>query len=97
MHFYSYEIHITFDPCFLQEAPPPGSYDVQQSYELSQLHREKAKPRTEAASRKHGSFLSAASRFAPPRDVVISKADLDNPGKQLLTHYSRMDLPTTIN
>ena len=66
-----------------QDVPPPGSYDVQQSYELSQLHRERAKPRTDVASRKHGSFMSAASRFAPPRDVVIAAADLDNPGKTL--------------
>lgn len=68
------------DQTVVKEVPPPGSYDVQKSYDRSQIHIERAKPRTEVASRKHGSFLSAASRFAPPRDVVIPKADVDNPG-----------------
>lgn len=68
------------DPVVIKDVPPPGSYDVQKSYDLSQLHPERAKPRTDAASRKHGSFLSAASRFAQPRDVVVANADLDNPG-----------------
>lgn len=68
------------EPTVVKEVPPPGSYDVQKSYQLSQLQSERAKPRTETASRKHGSFMSAASRFAPPRDVVVAKADIDNPG-----------------
>ena len=76
-------IQITNIVLYFQDIPPPGTYDVQKSYDHSQVHIERAKPRTEVASRKHGSFLSAASRFAPPRDVVGSKADLDNPGKPL--------------
>lgn len=64
----------------VKEVPPPGAYDVQKSYELSQLHGERAKPRTEVANRKHGSFMSAASRFAPPRDVVVMRSEPDNPG-----------------
>ncbi|XP_012937839.1 sperm-tail PG-rich repeat-containing protein 2 [Aplysia californica] len=62
------------------DAPPPGSYDVIKSYEKSQVKPPVAKPRSEAANRKHGSFMSAASRFAPPRDVVVHKPDLENPG-----------------
>ncbi|KAH3873776.1 hypothetical protein DPMN_037014, partial [Dreissena polymorpha] len=63
-----------------KEIPPPGAYDVQRSYQNSQVHVGHAKPRTEVASRKHGSFMSAASRFAPPRDVVLQASDIDNPG-----------------
>ena len=47
----------------LQDAPPPGSYDVIKSYDRSQVKPPVAKPRTEAAHRKHGSFMSAASRY----------------------------------
>ncbi|KAJ8318874.1 hypothetical protein KUTeg_003965 [Tegillarca granosa] len=64
-----------------QDCPPPGAYEVQKAFEKSQLRTERAKPRTEDANRKHGSFLSAASRFAPPRDVLkTSRADPENPG-----------------
>lgn len=58
----------------LKELPPPGAYDVQKSYDQSQIHQERAKPRTEAANKKHSSFLSAASR-----DLVM-KTEMDNPG-----------------
>jgi hypothetical protein len=71
------QAHVTV---YFQEVPPPGSYDVQKSYEHSQIHMERAKPRTDVASRKHGSFMSAASRFAPPRDMVIAESDKDTPG-----------------
>ena len=67
----------------MQEIPPPGSYNVQQSYDKSQVHIDIAKPRTEAANRKHTSFMSASSRFAPPRDNVVKAktgVDPDNPG-----------------
>lgn len=63
--------------------PPPGSYEVAKSYQLSQLNTEKTKPRTDEAKRKHGSFLSAASRFAPPRDMVSSNTEADFPGNIL--------------
>lgn len=66
----------------LQEMPPPGSYEVAMSYQNSQLQgTERTKPRTDEAKRKHGSFLSAASRFAPPRDVINHNNDPDLPGK----------------
>lgn len=55
------------------------------SYERSQMKHEKSLPRSEAAKRKHGSFLSAASRFAPPRDVVYNKTDPDVPGRAFQT------------
>lgn len=64
----------------VKDFPPPGAYDVQKSYDRSQIHLERAKPRTDVASHKHGSFMSAASRFAIPRDMVTGKADTDNPG-----------------
>ncbi|KAL5018397.1 hypothetical protein ScPMuIL_004119 [Solemya velum] len=67
-------------PTVIKEIPPPGSYEVQQSFDQSQIRSEKAKPRTEVANKKHGSFLSAASRFAPARDQVVKLTDLDNPG-----------------
>uniref|UniRef100_A0A0B6ZU50 Sperm-tail PG-rich repeat-containing protein 2 n=1 Tax=Arion vulgaris TaxID=1028688 RepID=A0A0B6ZU50_9EUPU len=50
------------------DAPPPGAYDVVTAYELSQVKPSIAKPRSEAAIRKHNSFLSAAPRFARYKD-----------------------------
>ena len=82
--------------CF-QEVPPPGAYDVQVAYEKSQVHRDIAKPRTEVANRKHGSFLSAASRFAPPRDVVVDVADLDNPGRMVVACEKSKYLSSVFN
>lgn len=67
--------------CFLQEIPPPGSYDVAKSHTKSQVKKDLAPPRTSAAKARQGAFKSSASRFAPPRDVVISEADPLNPGK----------------
>lgn len=69
--------------------PPPGSYEVSQAYENSQIKRgERTKPRTDEASRKQGSFLTAASRFAPSRDIVVAKPDLENPGKLILIVFT---------
>jgi hypothetical protein len=67
--------------------PPPGSYEVAKSYQLSQLGTEKTKPRTDEAKRKHGSFMSAASRFAPPRDMVNSNTEADFPGQIPISAY----------
>ncbi|GFO23626.1 sperm-tail PG-rich repeat-containing protein 2-like [Plakobranchus ocellatus] len=64
--------------CF-QDAPPPGAYNVAQSFEKSAKPC-MAKPRTEAARRKHNSFMSAASRFAQPPDIVTKRPENDNPG-----------------
>lgn len=69
--------------------PPPGSYEVCEAYENSQIKRgERTKPRTDEASRKQGSFLTAASRFAPSRDIVVAKPDLENPGKLILIVFT---------
>lgn len=73
---------------YLQELPPPGSYDVSQSYQKSQIRSDRAKPRTDDASRKAGSFLTSASRFAPARDTVVARPDLENPGKDENKHFS---------
>ncbi|XP_053453209.1 sperm-tail PG-rich repeat-containing protein 2 [Nycticebus coucang] len=42
--------------------PPPGRYDVQKSYEMSQVKHKYMPPRSLVARRKHTSFLSAAPR-----------------------------------
>ncbi|XP_063102742.1 sperm-tail PG-rich repeat-containing protein 2 [Cavia porcellus] len=42
--------------------PAPGSYDVQKSYERSQVQHKYMPPRSPMAERKHCSFLSAAPR-----------------------------------
>ncbi|XP_059161762.1 sperm-tail PG-rich repeat-containing protein 2-like [Physella acuta] len=62
------------------DAPPPGSYDVAEAFEKSQVKPTMAKPRSQAAQRKQTSFLSAATRFAPPRDVIVRQPDKENPG-----------------
>ncbi|ESO83457.1 hypothetical protein LOTGIDRAFT_169322 [Lottia gigantea] len=63
-----------------QEIPPPGSYEVHKSYVSSQIRPHRAQPRNETAKKKHGSFMSAASRFAPNRNMVAEQPDLDVPG-----------------
>ncbi|KAM6177397.1 LOW QUALITY PROTEIN: sperm-tail PG-rich repeat-containing protein 2 [Erethizon dorsatum] len=45
-----------------QVIPAPGSYDVQKSYEMSQVKHKYTPPRSLEAERKHTSFLSAAPR-----------------------------------
>jgi hypothetical protein len=65
--------------------PPPGSYDVDMSYKKSQLKKDPAPPRTDEAAKRKEAFGSSSSRFAPPRDVIIKKADAVNPGQYPLT------------
>ncbi|KAK7112355.1 sperm-tail PG-rich repeat-containing protein 2-like [Littorina saxatilis] len=79
-NFTSVTNRLTEPPNIIKEIPPPGSYNVQQSYEKSQAHREVAKPRTDAANRKHTSFMSAATRFAPVGDNANYAVDPENPG-----------------
>ncbi|XP_045392593.1 sperm-tail PG-rich repeat-containing protein 2 [Lemur catta] len=43
--------------------PAPGSYDVQKSYDMSQVKHKYMPPRSLVAKRKHSSFLSAAPRY----------------------------------
>ncbi|KAJ7327119.1 hypothetical protein JRQ81_016878 [Phrynocephalus forsythii] len=61
-------------PVIHSEAPPPGSYDVQKSFEKSQCKSEYMPPRTTMAKRKHASFLSGTFR------EQISKAEMEMPG-----------------
>uniref|UniRef100_A0A673UCT7 Sperm tail PG-rich repeat containing 2 n=1 Tax=Suricata suricatta TaxID=37032 RepID=A0A673UCT7_SURSU len=44
------------------DIPAPGSYDVQKSYEMSQVQHKYMPPRSYVAKLKHASFLSAAPR-----------------------------------
>ncbi|XP_064618109.1 sperm-tail PG-rich repeat-containing protein 2-like [Liolophura sinensis] len=67
-------------PSVIKEIPPPGSYDVGESFEKSQVKLERKKARSEAGARKQGSFMSSSSRFAPPRDIPIPEQDADFPG-----------------
>ncbi|XP_043922207.1 sperm-tail PG-rich repeat-containing protein 2 [Protopterus annectens] len=62
-------------PVVAKDAPPPGLYDVQKSFEKLQGKSQYVPPRSETAARKHGSFLSTA-----PRDPVFIKTDRDAPG-----------------
>lgn len=78
--FASVTSRVVEPPTTVKELPPPGSYDVSQSYQKSQIRADRAKPRTDDASRKAGSFLTSASRFAPARDTVVARPDLENPG-----------------
>lgn len=65
---------------FDKDIPPPGSYNVDQSYQSSQTKKASAQPRTLAGQIKAGSFLSSSARFAPPRDVLIKESDPLVPG-----------------
>ncbi|XP_067413496.1 sperm-tail PG-rich repeat-containing protein 2 [Emydura macquarii macquarii] len=56
------------------EVPPPGSYEVQKSFEKSHSKSHYMPPRTILAKRKHASFLSATSR------KFLSNTDKDVPG-----------------
>ncbi|KAK6187746.1 hypothetical protein SNE40_005703 [Patella caerulea] len=79
-NFSSLTNRLTEPPSVVKEIPPPGSYEVHKSYINSQITPHRAKPRNETAKKKHGSFLSAASRFAPARNVVVEQPDPDVPG-----------------
>ncbi|XP_062992162.1 sperm-tail PG-rich repeat-containing protein 2 [Elgaria multicarinata webbii] len=61
-------------PIINTEAPAPGSYDVQKSFEKSQCKSEYMPPRNPAAKRKHASFLSGGFR------ETVSKVGMDIPG-----------------
>ncbi|CAO2600217.1 Sperm-tail PG-rich repeat-containing protein 2 [Lemmus lemmus] len=43
--------------------PAPGSYDVQKSYDMSQVKHNYMPPRSSVAEKKHSSFLSATPRY----------------------------------
>lgn len=47
---------------FAKDTPPPGSYNVSQSFEKTQCLHQYSKPRNENARKRQSCFLSAASR-----------------------------------
>ncbi|XP_044285156.1 sperm-tail PG-rich repeat-containing protein 2 [Varanus komodoensis] len=63
-------------PVVHTEAPAPGSYDVQKSFEKSQCKSEYMSPRTVAAKRKHASFLSGTFR----KGMARVRTDVPGPG-----------------
>lgn len=60
-------------PPIVTDIPPPGSYEVQNSYSKTQ-------GKLNVNSSKHGPFLSSSSRTAPPRDILLKKPDPNIPG-----------------
>ncbi|XP_070544297.1 sperm-tail PG-rich repeat-containing protein 2-like [Ptychodera flava] len=67
-------------PPVIKDVPPPGSYEVSKSYDKTQTKAQHSGPRTQEGKKKAGAFLSSASRFVPPRDVIIEETDPSNPG-----------------
>ncbi|XP_056600892.1 sperm-tail PG-rich repeat-containing protein 2 isoform X2 [Triplophysa dalaica] len=63
-----------------QDTPPPGSYNVCESFEKIHGPRHYSEPRSENARNRHSSFLSAA-----PRDLTFVHSDPHIPGPG---HYS---------
>ncbi|XP_074648562.1 sperm-tail PG-rich repeat-containing protein 2-like [Tubulanus polymorphus] len=64
----------------IKDAPPPGSYEVGKSFDSTQKQLQPAKPRSDEGARKQGAFLSSASRFVPPHDIILEEADPMIPG-----------------
>lgn len=67
-------------PQTLQDNPPPGSYEVVNSFKKSQDKKTTSNPRTKDAVKRNRAFVSASNRFAVPRDRVIKEPERDNPG-----------------
>ena len=75
---------------FLQDIPPPGSYEVSNYHSKSQgehvLEHYQLLCFTigRAQINRSGSlkcgFLSSSSRSVPPRDVMLDEPDITNPG-----------------
>lgn len=66
--------HVNAHPLeFFQDIPAPGSYDVQKSYEMSQVQHKYMPPRTFVAKLKHASFLSTTPRCLQKRTDGPSK------------------------
>ncbi|XP_048703069.2 sperm-tail PG-rich repeat-containing protein 2 isoform X6 [Caretta caretta] len=63
-------------PVVTMEVPPPGSYEVQKSFEKSHSKSHYMPPRTTLAKRKHTSFLSAT----PRKNVPNTDKDVPGPG-----------------
>ncbi|XP_064382075.1 sperm-tail PG-rich repeat-containing protein 2-like isoform X2 [Halichondria panicea] len=61
-------------PAIVADIPPPGSYEVSDSYSKSQ-------GRLDINARViSNTFLSTSERFAPPRDILFGEPDSANPG-----------------
>ena len=61
-----------------QTNPPPGSYEVGKSHDKTQgrvLYND-----FQSNSKKHAGFLSSTKRFSQPRDIILHKTSLANPG-----------------
>lgn len=56
-------------------SPPPGSYDVQKSYDMSQVKHNYMPPRSLVAKIKHSSFLSGTPRCLGKIEDGPGKAD----------------------
>ncbi|XP_043401443.1 sperm-tail PG-rich repeat-containing protein 2 isoform X3 [Chelonia mydas] len=63
-------------PVVTMEVPPPGSYEVQKSFEKSHSKSHYMPPRTTLAKRKHTSFLSAT----PRKNVPNTDKNVPGPG-----------------
>lgn len=74
--------------CLLQDVPPPTAYDVDKSFQMTQVKKELRPPRNDAAKRRHESFMSSTARFVPPRDVVLAESDPSIPGTRLTINES---------
>ncbi|XP_019620275.1 PREDICTED: sperm-tail PG-rich repeat-containing protein 2-like [Branchiostoma belcheri] len=78
-NFASLTERLTTPQTAMKENPPPGSYEVARSHRTQDKQKPGA-PRTKEGRRKAGSFLSSSTRFAPPRDILMPKADPALPG-----------------
>ncbi|XP_055443726.1 sperm-tail PG-rich repeat-containing protein 2-like [Bubalus kerabau] len=61
--------------------PAPGAYDVQKSYEMSQIQHKYMPPRTFVARIKHASFLSTTPRCLDKVDDGPASTNLRLEGK----------------
>ena len=76
--FASMTSRLASPPAVQQDVPPPGSYEVSQSYDSS---HGKGYSSQVLPSSLRASFGLTAGRFDPPRSVLIfGKTDEDNPG-----------------
>jgi len=85
----AYKKHAVFEsatdrliPRMAYNAPPPGSYEVANSFDKTQgkvLYGDTHKF-SESKKKINGGFLSSTKRFSQPRDGLHRKPDLDIPG-----------------
>ncbi|KAA0717462.1 Sperm-tail PG-rich repeat-containing protein 2 [Triplophysa tibetana] len=68
-----------------QDTPPPGSYNVCESFEKIHGTRRYSEPRSENARNRHSSFLSAA-----PRDLAFVHSDPHIPGDRSYGEHTHL-------